>query len=146
MGRTSEAPTVQSDRRGNLEIRPFIMIVIPPPPPVCVCVCVCVCLCQQSNLLISSHFFDLCYNAFPWLDAYFSSIAAITPSISSLPALSCCCVVKEGSTRGIRTQHPCLSGTVPYRLGYRGSHTHTHTHTHTRAHLLLATHTWGVLI
>ena len=32
-------------------------------------------------------------------------------------------VAKEGSTSGIRTQHPCLSGTVPYRLGYRGSHT-----------------------
>ena len=41
--------------------------------------------------------------------------------------LECCLyalrVAKEGSTCGIRTQHPCLSGTVPYRLGYRGSHT-----------------------
>ena len=33
-------------------------------------------------------------------------------------------VAKEGSTSGIRTQQPCLSGTVPYRLGY-GDHTHT---------------------
>ena len=35
----------------------------------------------------------------------------------------CMRVAKEGSTSGIRTQHPCLSGTVPYRLGYWGSHT-----------------------
>ena len=32
-------------------------------------------------------------------------------------------VAKEGSTSRIRTQHPCLSGTVPYRFGCRGSHT-----------------------
>ena len=32
-------------------------------------------------------------------------------------------VAKVGSTSGIRAQYPCLSGTVPSRLGYRGSHT-----------------------